>query len=114
MAVCNRLLAEMEAEVGGYDMYNIYDRCELAGDDVTLGESPDDARFGYCGQEKALVAYCNEEEVRAALHVPSATELGAYSSSAHLSYEKNEHDTHQYYLQLLGMGIRVLVYSGDV
>ena len=36
----------------------------------------DDSRFGHCGQERALTAYCNEDSVRAALHVPSVADIG--------------------------------------
>lgn len=31
--VCAALLREMDYEVGGYNVYNIYDECQLAGDD---------------------------------------------------------------------------------
>lgn len=47
--ICLALLAEMHYEVGGYNVYNIYDECQLAGDnenevtpgflDWTFGES---------------------------------------------------------------------------
>lgn len=129
---CTALLARMKAEVGGYDLYNIYDQCKLAGDDLLLdprlGDSPNlplpsgeaerldqlfgldaqatanvaavvgsrtkartnlaphDDRGGECGQERALAAWANEPGVRAALHVLSEAELGAYSGSSHLNY----------------------------
>ena len=133
---CNALLSEMQAQVGGYDLYNIYDRCKLAGDDVSVdnrgtvhtssleqllhsglnsGEVPDDSRFGSCGQEHALADYCNEPAVRAALNVPAQEQIGQYYVSGGFnSYAKDEHDTHQYYLQMLTAGVRVLIYSGDI
>jgi serine carboxypeptidase-like clade 1 len=41
---CSALLDRMKLEVGGYDLYNIYDQCKLAGDDLMLdlqlGDSP--------------------------------------------------------------------------
>ena len=43
---CSALLSRMKTQVGGYDLYNIYDQCKLAGDDADLiygsdlGDSP--------------------------------------------------------------------------
>lgn len=145
---CAALLETMKQQVGGYDLYNIYDQCKLAGDDLLydgdLGQSPNfptstispedatleslglgdgsapvglaphDDRGGQCGEERALASWANEAEVRAALHVLSAEELGPYAGSTHLSYVKNEYDTYSIYAQLLAAGKRVLVYSGDV
>ena len=38
--VCAALLQEMDYEVGGYNVYNIYDECQLAGDDDNLQKAP--------------------------------------------------------------------------
>jgi len=121
------LLFTFKEQVGGYDLYNIYDRCKLAGDDVAagtkrdlFGELPDDSRFGACGQERALSDYCNEPAVRAALHVPSRADIGRYYGSEGAdgsnnwgtgSYTEDEFDTHKYITQLLRAGGRVLVHK---
>jgi hypothetical protein len=83
----------MADEAGGYDLYNIYDQCKLAGDDFSdftsaesvtsydaldAGVRPLDDRGGQCGQERALAAYANEPAVRTALHVPPLADLGTY------------------------------------
>ena len=133
---CEALLKRMKAEVGGYDLYNIYDQCKLAGDDIDLSTEPSpaeatleslglgsgsgssirphDDRGGQCGQERALVSWANEPSVRSALHVLSAAELGPYTASSHLNYGRDVHDTYSIYEELLKAGKRVLVYSGDV
>jgi hypothetical protein len=35
---CTAALDEMSKEIGGYNIYNIYDQCKLAGDNVKIDE----------------------------------------------------------------------------
>jgi hypothetical protein len=78
-AECAELLQRMKQEVGGYDLYNIYDRCKLAGDDEGSAEvrglqallGGDDGHAGGGGgggDGEARTAMDGEEAAPAASH----------------------------------------------
>ena len=63
--ICTALLSEMDYEVGGYNVYNIYDECQLAGDnenEATPGFV--EWTFGESGlTDKTVFRFCSDLQI---------------------------------------------------
>eukprot|EP00047_Mylnosiga_fluctuans_P004225 m.233340 g.233340 ORF g.233340 m.233340 type:complete len:470 (-) comp12496_c0_seq1:46-1455(-) len=127
---CDGLLAQMEAVIGNFDIYNIYDDCGddtfsqqelrrlLANRTVVVDSErqahrhhPQLARVGgalndyKCGSENAMDTYLADPAVVAALHVKTGV--------SGMTYRKTVDDLRPLYLELV-QKYRTLIYSGDV
>lgn len=131
-APCLKNLAEMETQIGQFNIYNIYDECgadqrrklrskptlssafkEMAKGSVIV-ETADSFRVsaGYgqalndyqCGAETAMDEYLSQPSVIAALHVKADT-VG-------MKYDKTATDLRPLYSELIN-DYQMLIYSGD-
>uniref|UniRef100_A0A0X3PNX8 Carboxypeptidase n=1 Tax=Schistocephalus solidus TaxID=70667 RepID=A0A0X3PNX8_SCHSO len=68
-----------------------------------------------CSDDRDITDYLNDEDVRAALHIPfSVPAWESCSSNVSQSYKRVYQDLTKQYLGLLERKIRVLIYNGDV
>jgi len=66
-----------------------------------------------CADRRVALAWMNREEVRAALHVPPASQLNWQPCSDKLHYRTGPVSMTALHAQLVERGLRALVYSGD-
>ena len=114
---CQLLLDEIDAQVGGYFEYDLYDDCiyqeglrRRLGAAPALGGAVNDY---YCGGGDAQTLWVNASSVRDALHVPRAANFFNGDNGVGMNYSSTEANVLPIYRRAAAAGLRSLVYNGD-
>eukprot|EP00118_Oscarella_pearsei_P025188 m.307689 g.307689 ORF g.307689 m.307689 type:complete len:454 (+) comp42636_c0_seq1:59-1420(+) len=117
---CKELVQSAIGKTVGINVYDVYEPCISSDDDLfwttataRVRRLREDVGFTECGAPGGLLKYMNEPEVREAIHVKSAAELGDWNFCAKLNYTGNVDSLLSVYPRLIAQ-YRVLIYSGDV
>eukprot|EP00052_Salpingoeca_macrocollata_P016263 m.130670 g.130670 ORF g.130670 m.130670 type:complete len:431 (-) comp19991_c0_seq5:53-1345(-) len=121
-AQCTAAVNKVQAEVGGYYSYNLYDECYYSNIQSTgqprsyWGPPPlSQALLDYpCGGYNALVLWVNKTEVKAALHVPADAFFFSGDNGVGFNYTLTEKSIIPFIKRVVeSKALRVLVYNGD-
>ena len=114
--VCMNELRKAERAVGDFYVYNYYDTC---GDGNQVGASYMPGGQTYpCGTGEAVAAFCNNEDVRAALHMKPISFYGrpwnaeAFGNEDAMQYAKFSGCSFSLYPELL-QRYSAVIYNGD-
>eukprot|EP01084_Bolivina_argentea_P077655 140898_1 len=112
-------------KLGGYNVWNIYDKCYLENDMVNSGiysSGFNGAQYigpnqYECGGQTVLSIYLNMDEVKEAIHVPQWIHweegIGPDNNIIWLGYTNSQTDEIPYYKKWVNK-YRILIYYGDV
>jgi len=110
---CLTQLAKVDAEVGAYFPYNLYDDCWDGTDEDSSSQTPR-LRSYACGGQKALSIWVGSDVVREALHVNLDSNFVSGDNGAGLNYSISERNLMPFYRHVAGeTPLRVLIYNGD-
>ncbi|XP_065842576.1 uncharacterized protein [Oscarella lobularis] len=116
---CKEMLETVDVRTNFINVYDIYAPCIQSDSDIFWTAATEHVRrlrdlgFTECGAPGGLLKYMNQPDVRAAIHVESAAELGDWKFCAKLNYTGNVDSLLGVYPDLIAK-YRVLIYSGDV
>eukprot|EP00656_Telonema_subtile_P032308 TRINITY_DN3542_c0_g1_i2.p1 TRINITY_DN3542_c0_g1~~TRINITY_DN3542_c0_g1_i2.p1 ORF type:complete len:509 (+),score=117.33 TRINITY_DN3542_c0_g1_i2:126-1652(+) len=124
-ADCKALIATMEANIGGYYGYNLYDECG-ADNILSLEQQSSRAYFSSvppltgavndypCGGVKAMVQWLNNSAVKLALNIPTDGVFFLSDNGVGFNYSLTEPNLMPFYQRLATeTDVRVLIYNGD-
>jgi carboxypeptidase C (cathepsin A) len=115
-AECEKVIAHIQKELGGYFVYSLYDECTYRNGLTqaplkTNAESPPYPTGYVCGGGLVMEKYLKLDKVKEALHVRSSF-FETDNAEGDFRYTPTEPDLSSFYQDINGQ-LKVLIYNGD-